>query len=269
MKYFITLAILPFLFTSCISNNFRHAKKSLKGSWEVNEIFSDEKDRSGPSRNGRHRAIGNIGTFTISENDVTYNYTRLEKKISDKSTWKLTSEQVPMGFFVGTEYTLFLKDQTYKVRFGDSTHRSEINTRELTLELIPTTKDSPYHIIQLTKKNPNILIFKKNIRYLYTHTDVNVPGIKKYKQLEIGKLELIFKKPANDISHNDQLAWEKEMYGLLGEFSYETLSKRKFKNKMSGVINSYLRKKGIENTLSDIRIVRFSVNMTDYDPSNP
>ena len=59
------------------------------------------------------------------------------------------------------------------------------------------------------------------------------------------------------------------MYGLLEEFSYETLSRQKFKNKMSGVINSYLRKKGIENTLSDIRIVRFSVNMTDYDPSNP
>ena len=174
-----------------------------------------------------------------------------------------------MGFFVGTEYTLYLNDQTYKVRFGDSTHRSKINTRELTLELIPVTKDAPYHILQLTKKNPNILIFKKNIRYLYTHTDVNVPGITKYKQLEIGKLELIFKKPAKDISHNDQLAWEKEMYRLLGEFSYGTLSKRKFKNRMSGIINSYLRKKGIENTLSDIRIVRFSVNMTDYEPSNP
>jgi len=268
MKYFIILAILPLLLTSCISNSFRDAKKSLEGSWEVNEIFSDEKDRSGLLRDGRHRAIGNLGTFTFSENDVTYNYTRLEQKISDKSTWKLTSEQVPMGFFVGTIYTLYLKDRTYKVRFGGSTHRSEVNTRELTLELIPVAKDAPYHIIQLTKKNPNILIFKRNIRYLYTHTGVNVSSITKYKQLEIGKLELVFKKTAKDISHDDQLAWEKEMYRLLGEFSYGTLSKRKFKNKMSGIINSYLRKKGIENTLSDIRMVNFSVNMTDYDPSN-
>ena len=30
-----------------------------------------------------------------------------------------------------------------------------------------------------------------------------------------------------------------------------------------------MRRGSIENTLSDIRIVRFSVNMTDYDPSNP
>lgn len=151
LKY-VTLLLLPFLCISCISNDYRHAKRSLQGTWRVTSVFSDENDTSGPNRDGQHKEAGQLGSFTFSENDVTYSYTRLGKTYSGTSPWKLTREKVPQSFVSVERYTLYLKDQSYHVSFGDRTSDAERNAREITLKLIPVANEDRYHIIELIKK---------------------------------------------------------------------------------------------------------------------
>ncbi len=152
LKY-CTLLLVPFLCASCISNDLGHAKRSLQGTWEVNSIFSVEQDMSGPNKDGNHKETGRLGSFTFSENQAAYSYTRLGKTYSGASLWKLTRETAPESFISVERYTLYLKDQVYDISFGDRTSDAEQNAREIALRFVPVAKeDRRYYIMDLTKK---------------------------------------------------------------------------------------------------------------------
>ena len=131
-----TLLFFACCSVSCSLIDRKQAEQSLQGNWNVTSIFSQEKDASGPNRDGEHEEFGQLGTFSFSGNRVIYGYTRLGITYSDTSPWELTREVVPSGFFTATNYTLSLRDKAYDVSFGDRTSDSERDAKELELRLI-------------------------------------------------------------------------------------------------------------------------------------
>jgi len=148
----VGLMVVLLYCVSCTMYDRKQAERSLQGTWTVNFIFSNEKDRSGPNRDGFHKESGELGTFTFSDNQVTYSYTRLGTAYADTSPWTLTLEMVRDSFFRAPRYTLTLKDLAYDVKFGDQTTDAEKDAKNMELRLIPASNQSRYHILMLTKQ---------------------------------------------------------------------------------------------------------------------
>jgi len=149
---FFTAIILVFILASC-GSSLSHAEKSLQGTWHVKSIFSNEQDRSGPYRDGQHKESGDLGTFTFSEKELSFNYTRLGVKYKGTSAWTLSSKRVPQSFLSVIRFTLSLDNQSYQVRFGNQTSNSEKNARRIELHPAnPSYHQSPYYILKLTKE---------------------------------------------------------------------------------------------------------------------
>lgn len=150
-----TLLLISCLCMSCIPMGLGHAKRSLRGTWQVNYIFSVDEDWSGPYTDHSRKETGRLGTFTFSKNEAAYSYKRLGKTYSGDSTWKLTAELVANGFIPAPRYTLHLNDQAYDVSFGDRTSDAHKDAHEIALQLIPATQEGPcrrcYYIMELTK----------------------------------------------------------------------------------------------------------------------
>ena len=148
---FCTIA-LTFFSASCRSS-LSHAEKSLQGTWHVKSIFSNEYDKSGPYKDGQHKESGDLGTFTFTEKELSYSYTRLGKNYTGTSPWNLSSKKVPQSFTSVVRFTLSLKDQAYDVRFGDQTSNAEKDARQIELHPVSVSNNqTPYHILKLTKK---------------------------------------------------------------------------------------------------------------------
>ena len=149
---FFTLGLI-FISASCKSR-LSHAEESLQGTWHVKSIFSNEQDKSGPGKDGQHKESGDLGTFTFSEKEVSYSYTRLGENYSGNSTWKLSSKKVPQSFVSVVRFTLSMNDkEAYEVRFGDQTSDAEKNARQIELHPVSASNNqTPYHILKLTKE---------------------------------------------------------------------------------------------------------------------
>jgi len=155
MQRTLSMVGLLVVFLSCVSCTMydrRQAERSLQGIWNVNFIFSDEKDRTGPNRDGHHKESGQLGTFSFSGNQVVYSYTRLGTIYTDTSPWTLTGERVRDSFFTSIRYTLTLKDRAYDVQYGDQTSDAEHDAKNVELRLIPDSNQRPYHILSLSKQ---------------------------------------------------------------------------------------------------------------------
>ena len=98
-RAFINIFCLALIFssTSCTSIYLGHAKKSLQGTWNVTSIYSQQKDRSGPRKDGKHKESGDLGFFKFSEKEVSYSYKRINKNYRDTFPWTLTEKKVANG----------------------------------------------------------------------------------------------------------------------------------------------------------------------------
>ena len=148
---FLSISCAAILVSSCNKRNLNLAQESLVGSWNVVEIFSDEKDTTGIHNDGRHWENGNLGVFTFSDNNVTYVYTRLDSTYMETTNWDLTREKVKQGFHKVEKYTLRIGNRNYNFLFGDGTSDAEKNATEMVLTFETATPSSDY-VLTLVKQ---------------------------------------------------------------------------------------------------------------------
>lgn len=139
------------LTSSCQKQNLKNANNSLEGTWEVAEVFSDQKDGSGIHGDGRHWENGELGIFTFTENNVTYSFTRLDSTYAETTDWNLTREKVKEGFHKVENYTLRIGNRNYDCEFGNGTSDAEKNATNATLTF-ETDAASPYFVLTLVKQ---------------------------------------------------------------------------------------------------------------------
>jgi len=149
-RYFILLFGIVMIF-ACAKQNLRNAEKSLTGNWVVTEIYSAEGERlaGGISIDNEETETGELGEFIFSEDDVTYNFTRLDSLYEDQSGWTLQRERVNQGFTKVEVYTLNIDQYDFVCEFGDSTSDAEKNASEVRL-IFETQGVGAYSTFHLT-----------------------------------------------------------------------------------------------------------------------
>lgn len=148
-QYF-TLLFIAIGLCACAKQNLRNAEKSLKGNWTVTEIYSADGERltGGIDIQNEQTETGELGEFVFTENEVDYNFTRLDSLYENNSTWTLQRDKVNQGFVRVEVYTLDIDDYDFVCEFGDQTSDAEKNADEV--RLIFETKDvGAYSTFQL------------------------------------------------------------------------------------------------------------------------
>lgn len=131
--FFISFALL--VFSSCEKQNLRHAEDSLVGTWKVTEIFSatGERMNNGINISDEETETGDLGTFTFTEDQLDYTFTRQGITESGNTHWTLTRTKENSGFTKVEVYTLSFEGFVFDCAFGDETSDAEKNATEVRL----------------------------------------------------------------------------------------------------------------------------------------
>lgn len=136
--------------SACAKQNLRNAEKSLNGDWVVTEIYSAEGERTtgGINITDEQTETGDLGDFSFTDDEVTYNFTRLDSLYEGNSAWTLNRERVREGFVRVEMYTLTTNDYDFVCEFGDQTSDAEKNATEVRL-IFETEGLGAYSMFQL------------------------------------------------------------------------------------------------------------------------
>lgn len=147
----LLLSCVLFVLSACQKQNLRNAEESLAGTWNVTEIYSEQKNNLGINGDGRFWESGDLGVFTFSDNTVNYSYTRLDTLYESTQSWNLTREKEKQGFHKVEKYTLNINNQPFDCDFGDGTSDAEKNAERMMLSYV-TSSSNPNYILTLVKQ---------------------------------------------------------------------------------------------------------------------
>ena len=138
--FILSVIFTPFILISCSKDEVQ-AEKSIEGTWNVVEIISNYGDFSNNGFNPTETVsdVGELGTFTFTDNSVDFNFTRNDTTYNGISSWNLDYEKVNSGFFKVPKFTLDISDQfLFDVIFEDNTKNAEKNATTVTFIENPT-----------------------------------------------------------------------------------------------------------------------------------
>lgn len=143
------LCLMLLLIAACKSD-LKHGQESLEGRWVVSKIISTygEKLELGTTISETVEEEGVLGTFTFSEEELDYSYTRRDTLYNKQANWSLSENKVQEGFFKVPEYTLTIEEEDWIVDFEDGTSDATRKARAVVLSRA-TTSVGPYQNIQL------------------------------------------------------------------------------------------------------------------------
>lgn len=148
------LISLSCLLTSCRKDKIQ-AENSIEGDWKVTEIitqygaFLNNTFVSDSTR----RNSGDLGTFTFTAENVSYNVILNQLLFSGNQGWSLTYERVNSGFVRVPKYTLTIGTEfIFDVFFEDGTRNAEKNAKLITLTQIPALSDQLMMTLTLRKE---------------------------------------------------------------------------------------------------------------------
>lgn len=135
MKHLFFISLVLLVFSSCEKQNLRNAEDSLVGTWSVTEIFSatGERTTNGISITNEETETGDLGTFTFTEEQLDYTFTRQGTTASGNANWTLERTKENSGFTKVEVYTLSFEDFVFDCAFGDETSDAENNAVEVRL----------------------------------------------------------------------------------------------------------------------------------------
>ncbi len=148
---FLCLSILG----ACGKSDLQHAENSLIGSWEVISIQTSTGERleNGISFESNETEEGELGTFTFTDDLVSYSFDRLEQNYANELNWVLIREKVNQGFSNVEQFTLEMDSLSYICKFGDETSDAEKNANFVRL-IYETKSIGPYvaYTLNMEKK---------------------------------------------------------------------------------------------------------------------
>jgi len=132
----IWLILISLVYVSCRKYEIR-AQDSILGEWDVVEITSRYKDTV-PIEIIEEQ--GQLGSFNIEEDSVSFTFTRNDTLFTSSSTWSFSAERASRAFYdPGFISTLTIDNEfIFEVEFEDGTRHSEKNAQEITF----TTPDN-------------------------------------------------------------------------------------------------------------------------------
>ena len=138
---------------SCSSDNEGEAIDSIRGTWDIKEIYSayGQRQEFGVAVSWDTTEIPEDAFFNFSaDNQASYNYTRLDTAYASTGLdWNLMRERINCGFVKCDFYTIDLEGKIIECQFGDQTDDAHINATMVRL-IEESTEVGPYRQIVYT-----------------------------------------------------------------------------------------------------------------------
>ncbi len=155
--FFTLSAFLTLSLSSCSSDNESEALKSIRGTWDIKEIYSayGERQELGLAIDWDTTQVLDSGFFNFSaDNKGSFSFIRLDTSYASTNLdWNLTRERLNCGFTQCDFYTIDMEGVIFECQFGDQTDDAHINATEMRL-IEESTELGPYRqIIYFLEKN--------------------------------------------------------------------------------------------------------------------
>ena len=128
---FVLSLLVTFGLNSCSSDNEDEAIRSIRGNWDVKEIYSayGERKELGLAVSWDTTELVSDGFFNFSAEDkASFSYSRLDTVYASTNLdWVLTRERVNCGFTQCDVYYIDLEGKTFECQFGDQTDDAHID----------------------------------------------------------------------------------------------------------------------------------------------